>query len=42
VIQDGGVFDGNCKMEAKSHHESEPESAAILVEKSYAEISSHH
>ena len=31
VIQDGGVFEGNCKMEAKSDHESNLEGEGKVV-----------
>ena len=39
VIQDGGIFEGSCKMGGKSNHENELEGAGVLAEKSYDEIS---
>jgi cytoskeletal protein CcmA (bactofilin family) len=34
VVQEGGFFDGNCRMAMKSDHEGNLESAGILLEKS--------
>lgn len=39
VIQDGGIFEGNCKMGSKSENESGLEGLGITSGKSYSEIS---
>jgi len=39
VIQDGGIFEGSCKMGGKPNHENELEGAGVLAGKPYDEIS---
>lgn len=42
VVQDGGIFEGNCKMGGMLHYENELEGSEVLAGKPYDEISDRH
>lgn len=42
VVQDGGIFEGNCKMGGMLHYENELEGSEVLAEKPDDGISDRH
>jgi len=42
VVQDGGIFEGNCKMRGMLHYENELEGSEVLAGKPDDEISDRH
>jgi cytoskeletal protein CcmA (bactofilin family) len=39
VVQDGGIFEGNCKMGGETYHKNELEGSGVFAGKHYEELS---